>query len=63
MRWLIADCFVKKNKKTKATKFKLRTKKNLITLRVNDESKANMINDSLKAIQRLTMQVVGEKSK
>ncbi len=54
---------MKKNKKTKATKFKLRTKKNLITLRVNDESKANMINDSLKAIQSLTMQVVGEKSK
>lgn len=54
---------MKKNKKTKVTKFKLRTKKQLITLRVNEESKANMISDSLKAIQSLTIQVIGEKSK
>lgn len=59
----MVDCFVKKNKKTKVTKFKLRTKKQLITLRVNEESKANMISDSLKAIQSLTIQVIGEKSK
>ena len=52
---------MKKNKKTKVTKFKLRTKRHLVTLRVNEEGKANMISDSLKAIQSLNIQVLGEK--
>lgn len=54
---------VKKNKKQKVTKFKLRTKKNLITLKIDDEKKSSQIMESLKAIQSLSIQIAGEKSK